>query len=95
MKSQAQRWWAQSTLRDVAADFAPLYPPYTWIAAPAGMTKEVQRDAAGVWGVPRSSVLPPKSGGQGVEKRQLGVFQNANDHTSREEERTIRRRNGN
>jgi hypothetical protein len=35
------------------------------------------------------------NGGQGVEKRQLGVFQNANDHTSREEEGTIRRRNGN
>jgi hypothetical protein len=35
------------------------------------------------------------NGGKGVEKRQLGVFQNANDHTSREEERTIRRRNGN
>jgi hypothetical protein len=30
---------------------------------------------------------------QGVEKRQLGVIQNASDHTSREEERRIRRRN--
>jgi hypothetical protein len=32
---------------------------------------------------------------EGVEKRQLGVFQNANDYTSIEEERSIRRRNGN
>jgi len=34
------------------------------------------------------------NGGQRVEERQLGVSQNANDHTSREEERSIRRENG-
>jgi hypothetical protein len=39
------------------------------------------------------SIRSPKNGGQRVEKRQSVVSQNANDHASREEERSIRRRN--
>ena len=50
----------------VVADVAPLYPPYTWIPAFAGMTRQVQQDAAGGLGVsPSSFVLPPRVGDQG------------------------------
>jgi hypothetical protein len=48
----------------MVADFASLYPPYTWIPASAGMTRQVQQDAAGGLGVsPRYSSCPPRLGG--------------------------------
>jgi hypothetical protein len=47
--------------------FAPLYPPYTWIPASARMTRQVQQDAAGVWGVPNFFILPPRMGAKGLK----------------------------
>ena len=47
----------------MVADFASLYPPYTWIPASAGMTRQVQQPAAGGLGVSPNSLIPPKSGG--------------------------------
>jgi hypothetical protein len=44
------------------AGFASLYPPYNWIPACAGM---IRLRRTGAWGVPTSSFLSPKTGGQG------------------------------
>jgi hypothetical protein len=44
------------------SDFAPLYPPYIWIPASAGMTEEsVRLRRTGGLGVPPQPQNPPKS----------------------------------
>jgi len=49
------------------ADFASLYPPYTWIPACAGMTEEVQeKPPAGGLRVSLNSLPSPKNGGAGA-----------------------------
>ena len=49
----------------------PLESPF----AKVGTDEEVQQDAAGVWGVPRFLLPPPKSGGQGVDNGIPGQLQ--------------------
>jgi hypothetical protein len=48
----------------------------SWIPASAGMTQQVQQDAAGVWGVPSNSpfFFPQEWGTKGVEDQSFRVW---------------------
>jgi hypothetical protein len=60
--------FAKGGLGGLEAIGAALVGNRSWIPACAGMTERVQgRVPAGVWGVPRFLLFPPKIGGQGVE----------------------------
>ena len=58
-----------NTRLGMSVGFAPLYPPYDWIPASAGMTEQVQQDAAEGLGVsPNTLFFPPRMGARGLKK---------------------------
>jgi hypothetical protein len=75
-RSRRQRWWAQPTLRDGGGGFrsAPSalqygFPlPVSTRTSSAGMTRQVQQDAAEGLGVsPNSLFYPPRLGDRGLK----------------------------